>query len=94
MKTNRNSIHRASTKTISNPRSWIKFKADIVIFPCLENITKKSQMLSRKSTKESVIENHNMKFFLLFRFHIDVTFIIIDSLVITNSLGNHVKDFF
>ena len=58
VKTNRDSIHRASTKTLSNhdgnPRSWIKFKVDIVI-PVVENITKKyhKSFHKRVSDRES-----------------------------------------
>ena len=72
MTTNSNSIHRASTKTISNPRSWIKCKVDIVIAVVENTLQKVSTKLLKDRRKESAIENHDIKVFLLF-LSIDVT---------------------
>ena len=98
VKSNRVSIHRASTKTISNhddnPRSWIKFKVDILIAVAETSLQTVSTKLIERAWKESAIDNHNIKVFLLFRFHLhNIT--IIESLVITLiHFGSHVKDFF
>ena len=47
-------IHRASAKTITNPRSWIKFKVDIVI-TVVENITTNYPKCFHKSSQTKIL---------------------------------------
>ena len=88
VKTNRDSIHRASTKTISSyddnqdlglSQSWYCHCRRWNLETTLKQI---SSILLERAWKELAIENHDIKVFLLFRFHWR-NIIIIDSLVIT-----------
>ena len=76
--TNRDSIQRLTNAKKSNyddnPRSWIKFKVDILI-PVVENTTQKYHqgVHKRVSNRVSALSNHSKKICLLFRFHCSIS---------------------